>query len=363
MAEYYIILAFTVLLVFIAAYAGLIINKQVKVTRNRSLGWLVSSWFSWAVANLCVLIAAIVEFYFPHGDSDIWEYVIILSFFFQIFGVFNLTLFVDENAQSRAGVIKITLISIIGSLYICLPLIDDQQLVFDNFSLYRANYSLFWVQLVFGLYFFFIYFLWIFRIWRNSPKTLKKVTTTLFIVYITSSIIAIVAYLLTLNQHNINIVALYAFHGGAILSIAVAIRVEPQIINILPFVAERLLVINRTSGVLLYEYTWTNERRENLSSFIHGIQKVSQDRFQVGKLKSLELDEGIVMLAHSDKLTYALLTTKSTKYLQLCFLNFKEKFEKEVLNNKISLEGVVNSADFEFGGKLVQIYFKYIPTR
>ncbi|TFG19277.1 MAG: hypothetical protein EU530_06760 [Promethearchaeota archaeon] len=362
MAEYYIILTFTGVLVFIATYAGIIINNQVKISRNRSLGWLVSSWFSWAVANLLVIISAVVDFYFPHTESNLWEYVIIISFFFQIFGVFSLTLFIDDNAQSTASVIKITLISIIGALYIALPFFPDH-LVFNEFSLFQVKFSLFWVQLAFGLYFFFIYFLWIIRIWKNSPKSLRRITTTLFITYITSSIIAVFAYVLTLNRHNTSIVALYAFHGGAILSITVAIRVEPRIINILPFVAERLLVINRTSGVLVYEYTWSNEKRENLSAFIHGIQKVSQEKFQVGKLKSLELDQGIVMINHSEKLTYAILTTKSTKYLQLCFLNFKENFEKEVQNNKIPLEGVVNSADFEFGDKLVDMYFKYIPTR
>ena len=198
--------------------------------------------------------------------------------------------------------------------------------------------------------------------WKNSPKSLKKSTTVLSVIFFVASIIAIIGYIVSLPFTQ-NMIILYTFHGGAILTIVISIRLEPRIINILPFVANRLLVLNRTSGILLFEYAWTDTERKSLSSFIHGLQKVSQEKFEVGYLKGLELDEGIVILEHSEKLTYALLTTKSTKYLELCLRNFRENFEKEILKKKISLEGVVDTSKFEFGNKLIQIYFKYIPSR
>jgi hypothetical protein len=361
MEQHYIVLGFSSLLVIIAFYAGFFTYQHVKVTRNRSLTALVVSWFSWGIANLCTIIASVVESYYPNETYEIWRYLVIAGFFFQILAVFNLILFVDQNAQSSAGSIKIALVCIIGSLYMILPFLDGQ-MVYDDISIYKTNGLLFWVQLAFGLLYFLIYVLWIVRIWKNSPKPLKRVTTTLFITHLSSSLIAIIAYLTT-YETQINIIALYAFHGGAMLAITVAIRVDPRIINILPFVAERLLVINRSSGVLMYEFSWTSEERKNLSSFIHGIQQVSQDTFKVGSLKGLDLDEGYVLLHYSEKCLYALLTTKSTKYLQSCFKIFKEEFEKEIQQNEIKVNGVINSADFEFGNKLVDNYFKYIPIR
>jgi len=354
MVDSSIILAFSGLLVIIAFYAGAFTNKHVKTTRNRSLGALVFSWYSWSVGYLCVIIAAILQT--TYSTNDYWEYLVVGSFACQVIGVFSLILFIDENSQSRIGVVKIALISIIGSLYITIPLITDY-LIADTATIYKVEGLLTWVQLIFGLFYFLMYLLWIFRMWKNSPKRLKNATTILLVVFFSTSIIAIVAYTF------LDMLVLYAFHGGAILSIVISIRLEPRIINILPFVANRLLVINRKSGVLLYEYAWTDKEKKSLSAFIHGIQRVSQDKFQVGKLKSLELDEGIVMLDHSEMLTYALLTTKSTKYLQLCFRNFKEDFEKEVQKKNITLEGVIDTANFEFGNALVENYFKYIPSR
>ncbi len=362
MSNHYLILAFSCMLVIIPFYAGAFTYKHVKVTKNRSLGVLVLSWFSWSIAISCNIITWIVEHYYPYDEYEWpWKIIVIIGFFFQINAVFNFILFVDENAQSTAGVIKITIVSIIGSLYLILPFLEGQ-LVYSEDSIFKTDSLLFWVQLSFGLYYFLIYFLWIFRIWRNSPKPLKRVTSVLLFTYLVSSLIAIAAYILTLKYEE-NIIALYAFHGAAILSITVAIRVEPKIINILPFVAERLLVFKRTSGVLLYEYAWTIEQRRNLSSFIHGIQQVSQDTFKVGALKGLDLDEGYVLLNYSEKCTYALLTTKSTKYLKSCFRNFKDEFENQISKRELNLEGIINSTDFEFGTNLIENFFKYIPSR
>jgi len=355
MVDSSIILAFSGLLVIIAFYAGAFTNKHVKTTRNRSLGALVSSWYAWSLGYLCVIIAAILQTTYP--TQKYWEYLVVGSFACQVIGVFSLILFIDENSQSRIGVVKIALISIIGSLYITIPLITTDQLIADPVTIYAVEKLLSWVQLVFGLFYFLLYLLWIIRMWKNSPKRLKNATTILLVVFFSTSITGILGYVF------IDMLVLYAFHGGAILSILISIKLEPSIINILPFVANRLLVINQKSGVLLYEYAWVGEEKKSLSAFIHGIQRVSQDKFQVGKLKSLELDEGIVMLDHSEKLTYALLTTKSTKYLQLCFRNFKENFEKEVQKKNFNLDGVIDTADYEFGNALVENYFKYIPSR
>lgn len=361
MEMYFIILAMSGFLVIISFYAGAITYKHVKTTRNSSLGALVLSWFSWTLSYMSVIIAFIVESYYPHDVFIYWTICIIGSFFFQILGVFNLILFIDQNSNSRISVVKITIISIIGSLYIILPLVTEQ-LKFSPMTIYTLEDTLRWVQTAFGLYYFMLYIVWIYRIWKNSPKDTKRMTTVLLIIFMSSSIVAIIAYVIS-GYDELQMIFLYIFHAGAILSIVIAVRIDPRIINILPFAASRLLVINKTSGVLIYEYDWSDERQQNLASFIHGIQRVSQETFQVGELKALYLDEGLVILDYSKEITYALLTSKSTKYLQLCFQNFKEDFEKELKKSDLKVDGVINTADFEFGDKLVKNYFKYIPLR
>ncbi len=359
MEQYYIIIAFTGLLIMISLYGSGITYKYVRATKNRSLGAFALSWLFWSISYGCEICAAIVEYYFP--SEEYWKYLIVSCFFFQISGVFSFSLFVDENSKATIGPVKITAISIIGSLYLILPFVTPQ-LQFSNVSLYIVDGMLWWVQMAFGLLHFLISLTWITRIWKNSPKNTKRVTTTLMLVFTSSSLAAISIYV-TNALFDWPMILLYVFHGGARLSIVIAIQIEPRIINILPFVANRVLVINRKSGVLLYEYSWTEEEHKNLSSFIHGMRKVSQETFRVGELKKLNLGEGLVLLDYTENLTFALLTTKSTKYLQLCFKNFKESFVKKAIKGDLKLDGVINSADFEFGDNLVENYFKYIPSR
>jgi len=354
-----ILLALTSLLVLISAYAGTIIYKHVKDTRNRSLSVLVVSWFSWSFSYFLTIIAEVTIFFIP--NYMYWKYILITGIFFQIIGVLYLVLFVSRNAKNTVGVFKIITLTAIGTLYVSLSIVTNELIPNEN-TIYQVTGFLMIVQMTFGLFFFYLYFEWIYRVWRNSPKSLKKNTTLLFFMFLIFSVIAIFGYV-TSFLFVYNILILYVFHGGIILSITVAIRLDPRIINILPFVVYRLQVINRKSGVLLYEYSWSEEKRQELSSFIHGIQKLSQDTFQRGELIELHLREGLLMLDYSEKLTYALFTTKSTTYLHYCFQNFTNYFEDFVKRKNIHLEGVVDTKNFEFGNELIAKYFNYIPSR
>ncbi|MBN2155550.1 MAG: hypothetical protein JW776_05870 [Candidatus Lokiarchaeota archaeon] len=357
-----ILLVFTGLLIVISCYAGVITINNAKTTRNRSLFMLGISWFSWTISYALFIGAEVVEFYYPTTEGYIyWKYVMVAGFFFEILGVFYLILFVDRNSRDSIGLIRITAIGIIGTLYLVLPLLNENQMKYNDSTFFQLGTFLWLVQISFGLLYGYLYIEWIIRIRRHSPKSLRKITTILMIVFIIFSIIAVIGYVSSVF-FVYNIFILYIFHGGAILSIIIAIRVEPRIINILPFVCYRLQVLNRKSGVLVYEYAWKKKKQRDLASFIHGIQKVSQDTFRVGELKSLNLQEGLVILEYTEKFTFALFTTKSTTYLQWGFMNFSKDFEKIVKQKKLCIEGVINTVDYEFGDELIQTYFKYIPT-
>jgi hypothetical protein len=133
-------------------------------------------------------------------------------------------------------------------------------------------------------------------------------------------------------QMMIDIIRWEPMLGLAFVIIAIAYAKAPNLVNILPFVAIRLSIIDIKAGVALFNHDWA--RRDDLihedlfSSMLSGISMILNESVRKGNIREILLDKARLLLKRSDdySIAFVLITTRPTKSLRNALEVFSSRF-------------------------------------
>jgi hypothetical protein len=120
--------------------------------------------------------------------------------------------------------------------------------------------------------------------------------------------------------------------GIAFVIISIAYAKAPNLVNILPFVAVRLSIVDIKAGIALYNHDWA--RRDDLihedlfSSMLSGISMILNESVRKGNIREIQLDNARLLLERSDEysIAFVLITTHPTKTLRNALVVFAKRF-------------------------------------
>ncbi len=200
----------------------------------------------------------------------------------------------------------------------------------------------------------------------KAPSTLKRPARLLMwfswvCVFVLAGINLIVRTfpnsLLSLALYGINYLITVAIF---VLLIVLAIR-NPQLLCILPFRVDRLLVIYNNSGLPLFDHQFSKQKVDEVlfSGLIQGLQQMSIEVLQKGQIRQIILDSGVLTFQKKELYTVGLLASRSSQILAQSFSSFTSAFEKQFLKELQQFNG--DRSVFEKADRLIQDYFDNIP--
>jgi hypothetical protein len=208
-----------------------------------------------------------------------------------------------------------------------------------------------------GIYLFY----WGYKTWRNAPFLIRKETNIFFLGIIFISTLNVFLYFLQYITRIFlaisNIVTIFGF-----IFILVPIIFEPKILYILPFTLHRILVKDK-KGHPLFDHDWAeSEINETVfTGFINAAQKMSEDIIHMGGILDINLKEGILILQEMKYVTVGMISSKSSKLLRECLVNFakdfEEKFERQLK------QGIIDHDEYEGAYDLLEKYFSNFPYK
>lgn len=205
-----------------------------------------------------------------------------------------------------------------------------------------------------------------FKIWKNSPISVKKWAFINLIGSFVFSYLILVFFALEITKQVPGISEITAGTGVFISSFA--IFKSQRLIYVLPFKAIKLSVIQGDSGLTIYTYNWDesmkNVHEDMYSSIFESIRGFSSEILKVGKLTEINLDDGKLLIDYGDSNNYyfTLFSRKSSKTLVDGLKKFAQEFceiYSEILGTDIMLSS--EEIPTEIADELVQEIFSFIP--
>ena len=324
------------------------VNKRVKP--------LLYYGFVWIFIALYYLLEALAILLLSFFLVRIYSIMIFPAIIFQV-----ITL--DYSIKEKIGSYKMSITFGLGFILIYLAFqLEELKIIneggyptiiwpfiFDVFSILMLSYL---ISLT---------YLWALLIWFNLPQKLKKRSYLFIIGFTLMCPINFTIYLLIYIDPLFVIIAdIFAIIGG-ILIVYMMIK-EPKILFILPFKAYTLVVIHRTANYPLFSYSWTTPKidQDLFTCIISATEKMSMEVLLKGGIRSIDLEDGVLLLEKSDLFVVGLLASKCSKYLRDCLNEFTKRFEKKFKSNLINTP--TNTIAFESAQELIDTIFAYIRS-
>ena len=139
---------------------------------------------------------------------------------------------------------------------------------------------------------------------------------------------------------------------------------EPRLAYILPFKAERLLVLETIGGIPLYSHTWdtgSNLIDEDLfSGMIQGVSVIVRESINKGDVQEIKIAEAILLMKRDENhpVICVLVANKASKFLRDALDGFAKQFFKmfsKGFNNPTLV------SQFYGASKLVEQFFPFVP--
>lgn len=322
-------------------------------TKNHVFYLFAMDWFFWGISWGLIVLSQ-----FTYNPIYIQ-----LSFIPQFVAVLYLVAFVDHTRGEQMSAFKAVIVTTLGGIQIIgawmpgsIRIIDDVGVVLDNYQLIA--------QALFICMYSGIFLDCMVRTWINAPSELKK---SAWVFLFSTILITIIPGSLYLFIHVNYFFAISGFfiHAIGIILMIRQIDKEPRLMYILPFVAHRLIIINRASGLLVYEYRWSNFELDQsiLSGLIQALQIFSMEMLRIGDIQEMKLKDGVIMMEHGTYYTFALIVSKTAIYLRDCLQDFNSAFESEAEKRKLTDEEYLDYKQFEYGDQLINKYFYNISKR
>jgi hypothetical protein len=88
---------------------------------------------------------------------------------------------------------------------------------------------------------------------------------------------------------------------------------------------------------------------------------MSKDIIQMGGILDINLKEGILILYELEYISIGLLSTKSSKVLRECVVNFSKDFEKKF--ERQLKQGIIDHDEYDGAYELIEKYFSNFPYK
>ncbi len=200
----------------------------------------------------------------------------------------------------------------------------------------------------------------------KAPGTLKRPARFLML-FTWACVFVLAAIMLTVRTFPNSMLSLALYGINYLITVAIfvllivlAIR-NPQLLCILPFRVDRLLVIYNNSGLPLFDHHFSKQKVDEVlfSGLIQGLQQMSIEVLQKGQIRQIILDSGVLTFQKMELYTVGLLASSSSQILAQSFSSFTSAFERQFHKELQQFNGdrsVFGKADL-----LIRKYFENIP--
>jgi len=202
---------------------------------------------------------------------------------------------------------------------------------------------------------------WGARTFFNAPFLIKKDASLLFLGVMIASLFGMLFYLLYIFDTFFILLSNFSMIIG-LLIFTIAIIREPKLLYIFPFTVYRIVVKDR-EGHPLFDHDWSesNISEKIFTGFLNAVQLMSEEVMHIGGLLDINLEEGILILKESERITVGLVASKSSKLLRDSVVSFttdfEQKFDREL---KKSIEDM---SAYESAYELIEKYFSNFPYK
>ena len=316
-------------------------------------------------------------FYIRLGFTGFWVFMLLdglaflfLSEFLGLINILNLFLatvfiIIGVNYTIKESFYSIGLIIVIG-LALLLFYLGTQPGAVD-IELQSGYLRVRWIGLFniigmimsgFALYYLFY---WGIKTYRHAPFLIKKEASIFFIGILIASPLGLIFYFLYIFEPVLILANGIAMLVGAIIITLTVIK-EPKLLYILPFTIHRIVVKDR-EGRPLYDHDWSesNITETIFTGFLNAVQLMSEEVMHIGGLLDIHLEEGILILKESNRITVGLVSSKSSKLLRDSVIKFTEDFEKKF--DRELKRSETEMSHYEGAFELIEKYFSNFPYK
>ncbi|MBA7609849.1 hypothetical protein ES703_17043 [subsurface metagenome] len=204
-------------------------------------------------------------------------------------------------------------------------------------------------------------FYWGIKTYKHAPFLIKKEASIFFIGILIISPLSLLFYYLYVFEPLFILASSFTMLVGAIIITLIIIR-EPKLLYILPFTIYRIVVKDR-DGHPLYDHDWSesNITETIFTGFLNAVQLMSEEVMHIGGLLDIHLEEGILILKESNRITVGLVSSKSSKLLRGSVIKFTEDFEKKFDHELKRSE--TEMSHYEGAFELIEKYFSNFPYK
>jgi len=195
----------------------------------------------------------------------------------------------------------------------------------------------------------------------NAPFLIKKDASLLYLGVLIASVLGMLFYMLYIIESVYILFSNLSMIIG-ILIFTIAIIKEPKLLYIFPFTVYRIVVKDR-DGHPLFDHDWSesNLSEKIFTGFINAVQLMSEEVMHIGGLLDINLEQGILILKESERITVGLVASKSSKLLRDSVVSFtadfEEKFDREL---KKSIDDM---SSYKSAYELIEKYFSNFPYK
>ena len=204
-------------------------------------------------------------------------------------------------------------------------------------------------------------FYWGIKTYKHAPFLIKKEASIFFIGILIVSPLSLFFYYLYVFEPLFILASGFTMLVGAII-ITLTIIWEPKLLYILPFTIYRIVVKDR-DGHPLYDHDWSesNISESIFTGFLNAVQLMSEEVMHIGGLLDIHLEDGILILKESERITVGLVSSKSSKLLRDSVIKFTEdfgkKFDRELKRSETEM------SHYEEAFELIEKYFSNFPYK
>ncbi len=166
------------------------------------------------------------------------------------------------------------------------------------------------------------------------------------------------AVILAASLNESQILSLFVFRNVALFvvffSILGIIYRFPSILTLISYSLSRLLIINSSSGLAVFDHQWSVSTTQGhlLAGLLWGLQSMSFDVIALGEIEEIRMHEGYLLFARGRHVTVGIIARKSTPVLRSKIKEFVRRFEAlympkdpavfgETFSDKASAENLV----------------------
>ncbi|NVM44706.1 MAG: hypothetical protein HWN79_07300 [Candidatus Lokiarchaeota archaeon] len=283
----------------------------------------------------------------------------------QLIAVPCIVIFIELVRKEHVNPIKISILAIIEAIVFYITFFmapNDNWDVIAGYGVHNKG-ILRISQIVFIFYFVSLYYIWSYQTWRKAPASLKRLTNLLFIGSTLFSVVTATMYALGTFIRTFNSMAFIVHSVGATTNIIVILK-DPRIINILPFKAYRILVVDTNDSVALFKHDWAKvgkDEEDMFSMMLQAIGNVLDDILKKGEVQEIQMDRAVLLIHHDKNHSIAsvLIASKSSKSLRYGLKRFNEEF---VESFQSTLDNKQDIGRFKGTSKIVEKIFDFVPS-